>query len=116
MELINNAEVEKFHFHENFQQTLAGADQGLKTFEVWRVSLTPGAEIPPYRHPAEVVVLTVQGTGRVVVDGEPVDVRPDTTLVIPKGASRLVVNTGAEDLVFLLVRGLVPEEIFKQVG
>jgi mannose-6-phosphate isomerase-like protein (cupin superfamily) len=109
MELIDNAKVEKFHFHENFQQTLAGADQGLKTFEVWRVSLTPGTEIPPYRHPAEVAVLTMQGTGRVLVDEKQVDIRPDTTLVIPKGVPRQICNTGGEDLVFLLVRGLVPK-------
>jgi mannose-6-phosphate isomerase-like protein (cupin superfamily) len=108
MKLINNAEVEKFHVQENFQQTLAGADQGLKTFEVWRVSLTPGTEIPPYRHPAEVVVLTMQGNGRVVAEGKQVDIRPETTLVIPAGASRQVFNTGLEDLVFLLIRGLVP--------
>lgn len=108
MELINNAEVEKFHFQGNFQQTLAGADQGLKTFEVWRVSLSPGTEIPPYRHPAEVAVLTIQGTGRVLVDEKQVDIRADTTLVIPSGASRQVFNSGGEDLVFLLVRGLVP--------
>ena len=42
-----------------------------------------------------------------VVDGEPVEIRPDTTLVIPPGASRQVVNTGKEELVFLLIRGLV---------
>jgi hypothetical protein len=34
MELIDNAEVRKFYFQGNFQQTLAGADQGLKTLEV----------------------------------------------------------------------------------
>jgi quercetin dioxygenase-like cupin family protein len=108
MDLINNAEVEKFHFQGNFQQTLAGANQGLKTFEVWRVSLAPGTEIPPYRHPAEVAVLTMQGTGRVVVDGKQVGIRPDTTLVIPSGASRQVINSGVEELVLLLIRGLVP--------
>jgi mannose-6-phosphate isomerase-like protein (cupin superfamily) len=108
MELIDNAEVEKFHFEGNFQQTLAGAKQGLKNFEVWRVSLSPGSEISPYRHPAEVAVLTMQGTGRIMVDEKQVDIRPDTTLVIPSGASRQVFNSGEEDLVLLLIRGLVP--------
>ncbi len=70
MKLIDNAEVQKFHFLGNYQQTLAGADQGLKTFEVWRVSLAPGNEIPEIRHEGEVAALTLQGTGRIAVDDE----------------------------------------------
>jgi mannose-6-phosphate isomerase-like protein (cupin superfamily) len=108
MELIDHAEVQKFHFQGNFQQTLAGADQGLKTFEVWRLSLPPATEIPALIYQGEVAAITLQGTGRVVVDGKQVDIRPDTTLVIPPGASRQVVNTGMEELVLFLIRGLVP--------
>ncbi len=108
MDLIDNTEVRKFYFQGNYQQTLAGADQGLRTLEVWRLGLAPGKEIPAYQHHGEVVALTLQGTGRVVVDGKQVDIRPDTTLVIPPGASRQVVNTGAEELVMLLIRGVVP--------
>lgn len=106
--MIDNAKVPKFHFQRNFQQTLAGADQGLKTFEVWRLSLAGGVEIPTFIHQGEVAALTMQGTGRVVVDGKPVEGRPDTTLVIPAGASRQIVNTGAEELVLLLIREQVP--------
>ncbi len=108
MELIDNTEVYKFYFGENFQQTLAGADLGLKTFEVWRLSLAPGNDIPGYRHEGEVVVLTLRGTGHVVVDEQQVDIRSDTTLVIPPGASRQVFNSGSEELVLLLIRGVVP--------
>ncbi len=109
MELIDNAEVQKFYLDGNYQQTLAGADQGLKTLEVWRVSLAPGTEIPAIRHEGEVVVLTLRGTGHVVVDGERVDIRPDTTLVIPPGTSREVSNTGLEELLLIVIRGsLVP--------
>ena len=108
MELIDNAETQKFYFQGNFQQTLAGADQGLKTFEVWRLSLAPGNDIPASRYQGEVVALTLRGTGRVVVDGKQVNIRPDTTLVIPPGALRQIFNIGAEELVLLLIRGLVP--------
>jgi mannose-6-phosphate isomerase-like protein (cupin superfamily) len=109
MELIKNAEVQKFYFQENFQQTLAGSKQGLKTFEVWRLSVTPGGEVPANRHPGEVVVLTLQGTGRVVLDGKQVDIGPDTTLVVPPGASRQVFNSGLEELVIILIRAVVPK-------
>jgi mannose-6-phosphate isomerase-like protein (cupin superfamily) len=108
MELIDNAEVKKFYFQGNFQQTLVGANQGLKTFEVWRLSLAPGNEIPAATHRGEVAALTLQGVGRVVVDGKPVDIKPDTTLVIPPGTTRQVFNTGSEELVLLLIRGVVP--------
>ena len=109
MELIDNAKVHKFYFQGNYQQTLAGADQGLKTLEVWRLSLAPGNEIPAVRHEGEVVVLTLGGTGHVVVDGKQVEIKPDTTLIIPPGTSRQVSNTGLEELVLLLIRGgLVP--------
>jgi mannose-6-phosphate isomerase-like protein (cupin superfamily) len=107
MELIDNAEVRKFYFQGNYQQTLAGADQGPKTLEVWRLSLAPGHEIPAYQHADEVVALTLQGTGRVVVDGKPVDIKPDTTRVIPASGSRQVHNPGLEELVLLLIRSLV---------
>ena len=110
MKLINNTDVQKFYFQGNFQQTLAGADQGLKTLEVWRLSLSPGNEIPAYCHPGEVVALTLKGTGRVEVYGKPITIRPDTTLVIPPGVSRQIFNTGVEDLVLLLMRGLVPPQ------
>jgi mannose-6-phosphate isomerase-like protein (cupin superfamily) len=109
MELIDNAEAQKFYFKENFQQTLAGSKQGLKTFEVWRLSVTPGGEVPANYHQGEVVVLTLQGTGCVVVDGKQVDIRPDTTLVIPPGASRQVFNSGSIELVIILIRAVVPK-------
>ncbi len=108
MELIDNAAVHKFYFQGNFQQTLAGRDQGLKTFEVWRLNVAPGHELPANRHQGEEVALILRGTGSFMVDGNPVDIRSDTTLVIPPGALRQVFNTGVEELVLLVVRGVVP--------
>ncbi len=107
MELIDNTKVHEFFFEGNIQQTLAGTDQGLKTLEVWRLRVAPGKEIPAGRQPGEVVVLTMSGTGQVVVDGKPIGIRPDTTLVIPAGASRQVTNTGMEELILVLCRGVV---------
>lgn len=90
-----------------FQQTLAGEKQGLKTMEVWLLTLPPGAETPVNQHYGEVVVITLKGTGRAMVDEESVDLFPDTTLVIPSRATRQAVNTGKEDLVILIIRSLV---------
>jgi mannose-6-phosphate isomerase-like protein (cupin superfamily) len=72
------------------------------------LSLAPGNEIPAIRHEGAVVALTLRGTGCVVMDGKQVNIRPDTTLVIPPGALRQISNIGAEELVMLLIRGVVP--------
>ncbi len=105
--LIENGKVKKIDMMGFVYQTLAGEKQGLKTMEVWLLSLPPGAETPVNQHYGEVVVITLKGTGRVMVDEERVDLFPDTTLVIPSQATRQAVNTGGEDLVILIIRSLV---------
>jgi mannose-6-phosphate isomerase-like protein (cupin superfamily) len=107
MQVIDNAQVRKFHMPGFTQQTLAGTESGMKSFEVWLTSLVPGRDTPPHRHPGEVVWLILRGSGRIVVDGKEVEVGPDTTVVIPPGASRHLVNTGKEDLVMFNIRTIV---------
>jgi mannose-6-phosphate isomerase-like protein (cupin superfamily) len=70
--------------------------------------VAPGNELPANVHQSEEVVLTMSGTGRLEVDGKRVVIRPETTLVIPPGTLRQIFNTGSEELVLLLVRGVVP--------
>ena len=98
-------------------QTLAGENQGLKTMEIWLITLPPGSEIPADQHYGEVVGMTLKGTGRATVDGDTIDLVPDTSLVIPAQATRQVVNTGEEDLVILVIRSLVhpPEQTMEEV-
>ncbi len=107
MDLVDNTAVRKFYYAGNIQQTLAGADHGLKTFEVWRLSVAPGNELPANVYQGEEVLLTMSGTGRLVLEGKPVDIRSDTTIVIPPGTSRQVTNTGKEEMVLLVIRGAV---------
>jgi len=105
--LIENEKVKKVHLMGLIQQTLAGERQGLKTMEVWLITLPPGAESPVNQHYGEVVLVTLKGSGRAIVDEDRVDLFPDTTLVIPAQATRQAVNTGEEDLVILIIRSLV---------
>ena len=107
MYLVNNAEARKFHFLDLVQQTLAGPETGLKTFEVWLMTLKAGGESPPYHHPEETVWVILRGSGRALVDGEVVEVGPDTTVSIPAGASRQLINTGNDELVMLTIRGMI---------
>lgn len=94
MHIVNNAQARKFNFLEIVQQTLAGPETGLQTFEVWLMTLKPGTESPYYSHPAEVVWVILKGSGRVTVDGDVAQVGPNTTISIPTGSSRQLINTG----------------------
>lgn len=105
--LIENEKVKKIHLMGLVHQTLADEKQGLKTMEVWLVTLPPGSETPVNQYHGEVVVITLKGTGRAMVAGDSVDLFPDTTLVIPAQASRQFANPGADDLVVLVIRSLV---------
>ena len=108
MQLIDNAQVSKLHFAGNSLQILAGADHGLKTIEVLFLTIEPGRETPPNLHNGEVAFVTLRGIGQGIVDGESIDLKPDTTLIIPPNASRQVVNTGKEPLNLLIIRSLIP--------
>ena len=110
MHIVNNAEAKKFNFLDIVQQTLAGPETGLQTFEVWLMTLKPGKESPPYKDPAEVVWVILKGTGRVTVDGNVAQVGPNTTISMPTGSSRQLINTGSDELVMLTIRGLVPSQ------
>ena len=110
MRIVNHAEAKKFNFLDIVQQTLAGPETGLQTFEVWLMTLKPGNESPPYNHAAEVVWVILKGSGRAVVDGEVVQVGPNTTLSIPAGSSRQLINTGNDEMVMLTIRGLIPSQ------
>jgi quercetin dioxygenase-like cupin family protein len=107
MQLIDNAQVSTFRFNGNSLQILAGADHGLKTIEVIRLNIEPGKEIPPSRHDGEVAVLTLRGTGRVVVEKTHFDLKPDTTLIIPPNTFRQLFNTGKGPLVLVILRSLI---------
>jgi mannose-6-phosphate isomerase-like protein (cupin superfamily) len=117
MMLIENEKVKKVHLMGLVQQTLAGEKQGLKTIEIWLVTLPPGSETPVDQHYGEVIGMTLKGTGRATVDEESIDLVPNTTLVIPAEATRQVVNTGEEDLVILVIRSLVrpPEKTMVEI-
>jgi mannose-6-phosphate isomerase-like protein (cupin superfamily) len=91
-----------------FNQRSGKFPKGLKTFEVWRLSVKPGNELPANVLQGEEVLLTMSGTGRLIVAGKSLDIRPDTTVVIPLGAERQVANTGKEEMVLLVIRGVVP--------
>jgi mannose-6-phosphate isomerase-like protein (cupin superfamily) len=78
--------------------TLAGAEQGLSGLSVWRQSMAPGSATPPHQHDCEEVILVVEGSGELHLDGEVVAFGPDTTLVLPPHRTHQIFNTGSVPL------------------
>ena len=78
--------------------TLAGGAQGLSGLSVWRQSMAPGCATPPHRHDCEEVVLVVEGSGELHLDGEVMAFGPDTTLVLPPNRPHQIFNTGSVPL------------------
>jgi len=109
--LIENGKVKEVHTMGLIHRTLAAAEQGLKTLEIWHLTIPPGSETPVSRHYGEVVAITLNGTGRAAIgEDERLDLFPNTTLVIPPQVPRWLVNTGGEDLVVLIIRSLAPPQ------
>jgi mannose-6-phosphate isomerase-like protein (cupin superfamily) len=117
LQLIEHAKVKKFQLMGLGHQTLAGNEQGLETLEIWRIFMPPGSETPVNQHYGEVVVMTLKGSGRVLVEEESLDLFPNTSLVLPPNLTRQFFNTGKEDLELLIIRSLArpPEKTMMEI-
>jgi mannose-6-phosphate isomerase-like protein (cupin superfamily) len=78
--------------------TLAGGEQGLSGLSVWRQLMAPGSATPPHQHDCEEVVLVVEGSGELHLDGRVIPFGPDTTLVLPPNRPHQIFNTGTVPL------------------
>ena len=78
--------------------TLAGSEQGLSRLSVWRQTMAPGCATPPHRHDCEEVVLVIEGSGEVHIDGNVLSFGPDSTLLLPPDVPHQIFNTGTVPL------------------
>ena len=64
------------------------------------IRVAPGDKVrPAHSHPnGEEVIYIIQGSGRVLVDGEVSSVRPGTAVLFPRGAVHMLHNTGSEQM------------------
>lgn len=60
--------------------------------------MAPGCATPPHRHDCEEVVLVVEGSGEVHIDGKVFPFGPDSTLVLPPNVPHRIFNTGSAPL------------------
>lgn len=77
--------------------------QGIGQFQVWLVTLEPGAATADQRHDGELVAIALQGSGKLLVDGGPQRFQAPCTLVVPRGAVFHVANNGSTRLELVTV-------------
>ncbi|MCL4504295.1 MAG: cupin domain-containing protein [Deltaproteobacteria bacterium] len=104
------SEVKKFTLPGIVHQTLAGPEQGVKSFEVWLETVSPGAGTPVHRHKCEEFFVVLRGSGLLTIEDRNYPFGPDTTLIVPPDTTHQVINNGSEDLYFLVVLGMAPAQ------
>ena len=90
------------------QLVAADHHQGIGQFQVWVVTLDPGASTGEQQPAGELVAIALQGSGKLLIDGGPQRFRAPCTLVIPRSAVFRVVNNGSAPLELVTVFTQVP--------
>jgi len=111
MPVVSNDTVPRFHLPGLEHQTLAGPEHGMKTLEMWRQTIAPGAVTPVHRHACEEAILIVRGSGRVTIAGVDHDFGPNSTLQIPANVIHQIINTGSEELFLVAALGQAPVRV-----
>lgn len=116
MHVLQNAERQKAQLPGIDHLTLAGAAQGLSRLSVWRQAMDPGSATPPHQHDCEEVVLVLEGSGELHMDGRVTAFGPDTTLVLPPNVPHQIFNTGSVPLLTVAAFSSTPVGTFLPDG
>ena len=97
-------------------QPLAGHQDGLKSFEVWRQTLAPHAETPVHCHACEEAIVILSGTGVCRFEDRELFFKADQTLIIPSDVVHQICNTGDTDLHILATLSASPVAVKTATG
>ena len=87
-----------------FSKLLINESHGSKYFDFRVSSYQPKGYCDPHTHEiAENIYYVLKGKGVVELDGKRHLVGPGTVIFIPPGVEHAMVNTGFEDLIFIVV-------------
>jgi mannose-6-phosphate isomerase-like protein (cupin superfamily) len=114
--VIDNSTIQQFTLPGIVHQTLAGQKDGLKGTEVWMQTIEPGGETPVHYHDCEEVIVILQGSGRVSIEGKNTGFGPNTTLIIPPEEVHQVVNSGNEVVFLIAAFSSTPVRVFTPEG
>jgi quercetin dioxygenase-like cupin family protein len=97
-------------------RTLAGPRDGLRTMEVWRQTIAPGAETPWHRHDCEEVIVILAGRGRLDIQGMSQTFGADSSLILPANLVHRLANDGDAPLELIGVLGMAPVRVETPAG
>ncbi len=116
MHVNNNSSVQKHQLPGLEHQTLAGCQDGLKSFEIWRQTIAAHATTPVHSHACEEVILVMGGSGVCRFEDREIPFKADQTLVIPGNVVHQICNTGDEDLHIIATLAASPVEVKSETG
>ena len=103
---VENAKLSRQPFGD-LRIYFAGATDQVKSITTGSVLLKPGmTPHPPHQHPEEELMVFVQGTGEVSIDGKVTKVAPGSMMFAAGGRLHGIVNTGEIPLLFYFCRWL----------
>ena len=116
MHVNNNSSVQKHQLPGLEHQTLAGCQDGLKSFEIWRQTIAPHAATPVHSHACEEVILIMGGSGVCRFEDRELPFKADQTLVIPGNVVHQICNTGEKNLHIIATLAASPVEVKSETG
>ena len=116
MNVNHNEQLEVHHLPGLEHRTLAGARDGLNSFEVWRQTIEAHAATPVHRHDCEEVIVIFSGQGVCRSEAGDIAFKADDTLVIPANQVHQICNTGDTDLNIMATLAMSPVRVETEDG
>jgi uncharacterized cupin superfamily protein len=99
--LVHEKDVEAIDLPgRNLRWLITPEVSGCRHMSVCLIRVPPGETVrPAHSHPnGEEAIHIIEGSGRVMVNGEVDAVRPGTTVLFPQGQVHMLQNTGEEEM------------------
>jgi mannose-6-phosphate isomerase-like protein (cupin superfamily) len=104
MDVKNLSEVEPFITKDGseIRELLAYRNSNIRKQSLAEARLKPGARTAPHHHPkTEEIYYILRGSGEMTIGQQSRSVGPGDAIAIPPGEVHTILNSGAEQLVFL---------------
>ena len=111
MAILDRSDIPTLELPGLRHQTVAGRAAGLKTMEVWRQTLAPGATPPVHRHACEEVIVVLSGSGTCTIGERSFCFGPDCTLILEADVVHQIVNTSDEPMELVAALGMAPVRV-----
>lgn len=111
MPVLDHAAIPALQIPGIVHRTVAGLDQDVRTLEVWVQTIAPGAATPVHRHACEEVIVVLQGSGRLILEGEEREFSASSTIIVPHDAIHQIINTGRDEMQVVAALGMGPVRV-----